>query len=69
MSAFTRPKVNTDLPSGGFIDYLLQRKDVQEPWKQYTEHAFVQQLGDGTLPTENFRYYLIQDYLFLVRQM
>ncbi|PSN66793.1 hypothetical protein BS50DRAFT_600440 [Corynespora cassiicola Philippines] len=52
---------------GGFIDYLLQRKDVQEPWKQYTEHAFVQQLGDGTLPTENFRYYLIQDYLFLIQ--
>lgn len=24
-------------------------------------------MGDGTLPVENFRYYMIQDYLFLVQ--
>ncbi|KAH9877532.1 hypothetical protein IAQ61_002899 [Plenodomus lingam] len=52
---------------GSFISYLLDREDVQAPWKQYTEHAFVQQMGDGTLPLEKFMYYLVQDYLFLVQ--
>jgi hypothetical protein len=46
---------------------MLNRDDIQAPWKQYTEHAFVQQMGDGTLPVENFKYYMIQDYLFLVQ--
>jgi hypothetical protein len=46
---------------------LLDREDIQAPWKQYTEHDFVQRMGDGTLPLDNFRYYMIQDYLFLVQ--
>lgn len=52
---------------GGFIQYLLDRDDIQKPWKAYTEHEFVQKMGDGSLPVENYKYYLIQDYLFLVR--
>ena len=36
------------------------------PWRAYTEHAFVRQLGDGTLPKAAFQRYLIQDYLFLI---
>ncbi|KAL5118041.1 trifunctional hydroxymethylpyrimidine kinase/phosphomethylpyrimidine kinase/thiaminase [Pleosporales sp. CAS-2024a] len=52
---------------GRFIPYLLNREDVQEPWKQYTEHEFVQCMGNGTLPVEKFKYYMIQDYLFLVQ--
>lgn len=51
---------------GGFIQYLLEREDIQGPWKQYTEHEFVRQMGDGSLPVEKFKYYMIQDYLFLV---
>jgi thiaminase len=51
---------------GGFIEYLLEREDVQGSWRDYTEHDFVVRMGDGTLPVENFKYYLIQDYLFLV---
>ena len=51
---------------GSFIAYLLDREDVQAPWKEYTMHPFVQQMGDGTLPVEKFMYYLVQDYLFLV---
>lgn len=54
---------------GGFIDYLLEREDVQGPWKAYTEHEFVQRLADGTMPEEQFEYYLIQDYLFLVSRV
>ena len=51
---------------GGFINYLLEREDVQGPWKDYTEHDFVLRMADGTLPVEYFKHYLIQDYLFLV---
>ena len=52
---------------GNFIPYLLDRDDVQVPWKEYTQHEFVQRMGDGTLPLEKFMYYLVQDYQFLVR--
>ncbi|KAF2834931.1 hypothetical protein M501DRAFT_1008888 [Patellaria atrata CBS 101060] len=51
---------------GCFIEYLLNREDVRGPWKEHTEHIFVQQLADGSLPLENFKHYLIQDYLFLI---
>ncbi|KAE8860463.1 hypothetical protein PTNB73_08073 [Pyrenophora teres f. teres] len=53
--------------SGNFISYLLDREEVQKPWKEYTQHEFVQRMGDGTLPVEKFMYYLVQDYLFLVQ--
>ena len=38
----------------------------REQWRAYCEHDFVNQLGDGTLPLECFRHYLLQDYLFLI---
>ncbi|RMX91171.1 hypothetical protein D0867_15075 [Hortaea werneckii] len=54
-------------PPDGFIQYLLEREDVQPAWHDYTHHEFVQQMGDGTLPPETFKYYMIQDYLYLVQ--
>lgn len=35
-------------------------------WPAYTRHAFVQGLGDGTLPHAAFLHYLKQDYVFLI---
>ena len=35
-------------------------------WPAYTGHEFVRRLGDGTLPEQCFRHYLVQDYLFLI---
>lgn len=35
-------------------------------WSSYTQHAFVQGLGDGTLPRDAFLHYLKQDYVFLI---
>jgi thiaminase (transcriptional activator TenA) len=35
-------------------------------WTAYTEHAFPNAMGDGTLPEPAFRHYLVQDYLFLI---
>jgi thiaminase len=48
------------------MEYVLERPDVQNPWLAHTQHKFVSGLADGTLPVEAFKYYLIQDYLFLV---
>lgn len=42
------------------------RAGCAEPWHDYTQHAFVQGLGDGTLPHDAFVHYLVQDYVFLV---
>jgi thiaminase/transcriptional activator TenA len=36
-------------------------------WSAYVDHAFVKQLGDGTLPQDAFKTYLVQDYLFLIQ--
>lgn len=34
-------------------------------WKKCLEHPFVAGIGDGTLPVEKFRYFMLQDYLYL----
>jgi thiaminase/transcriptional activator TenA len=36
-------------------------------WTAYVDHAFVRQMGAGTLPQAAFRTYLVQDYLFLIQ--
>ncbi|ODA77098.1 hypothetical protein RJ55_07616 [Drechmeria coniospora] len=51
--------------SGYFVEYLLERSDVSDVWKPFVHHQFVKALGDGTLPLESFKGYIIQDYLFL----
>ena len=35
-------------------------------WRRYVEHPFTNALADGTLPQAAFRFYLAQDYLFLI---
>jgi thiaminase/transcriptional activator TenA len=35
-------------------------------WEQEMDHPFVKGLGDGSLPLQKFKYYLRQDYRFLV---
>lgn len=37
-------------------------KDI---WKKYNEHPFVLGIQYGTLDKEKFRYYIVQDYLYL----
>ena len=51
---------------GRFLEYALERPDVQPVWRDFTEHAFVAGIANGTLPVEKFKTYLIQDYLYLV---
>jgi thiaminase/transcriptional activator TenA len=35
-------------------------------WQKTLTHPFVTGLGNGTLPLENFRFYMCQDYVFLI---
>ncbi|KAF2772850.1 hypothetical protein EJ03DRAFT_265978 [Teratosphaeria nubilosa] len=52
---------------GGFIEYILEREDVKQAWHEYTHHSFVEGIGDGTLSPEIFKFYMIQDYLYLIQ--
>ncbi len=50
--------------STSLFDQLKQA--CSEEWHSYCHHDFVNRIGDGTLPIESFRYYLEQDYVFLI---
>ena len=41
---------------------LAAAKDI---WAAYNEHPFVLGIQNGTLAREKFKYYIIQDYLYL----
>ena len=41
-------------------------KDTESIWAEYHQHPFVQGIADGTLDKEKFKYYMIQDYLYLL---
>lgn len=43
------------------------KADCADDWKDYTHHAFVEQMGKGTLPMAAFQDYLVQDFLFLIQ--
>ncbi|KAF7543062.1 hypothetical protein G7046_g10068 [Stylonectria norvegica] len=51
---------------GYFIEYLLERPDVRDVWTKFVHHPFVMAMGDGTLPLESFKGYIIQDYIYLL---
>ena len=42
---------------------LEAAKDI---WAEYNTHPFVKGIGDGSLDKEKFKYYMIQDYLYLI---
>jgi thiaminase/transcriptional activator TenA len=39
---------------------------LQPIWRKNHAHPFVKEMGDGTLDKEKFRFYMIQDYLYLI---
>ena len=42
------------------------KTEASAEWRAYTEHPFTNGLADGSLAEAAFRYYLAQDYLFLI---
>jgi len=46
--------------------FATWRTGAGQVWENYTRHAFVEGLRDGTLPRSAFLHYLVQDYVFLV---
>ena len=38
---------------------------AEKLWPRYLCHPFITHMADGTLPLEKFRYYMLQDYLYL----
>jgi len=53
------------VPAGSLFGKL--RDANRAVWDSYVDHDFVRQLGAGTLPEKAFRFYLVQDYLFLIQ--
>ncbi|MBK1838237.1 thiaminase II [Azospirillum sp. YIM B02556] len=51
-------------PGPDLFDRLIT--GARPDWSAYVDHAFVRGMGDGTLPQDCFRHYLVQDYLFLI---
>lgn len=47
------------------FDILKSR--CADDWQDYTQHQFVETLGEGTLPLPVFQDYLVQDFHFLVQ--
>lgn len=57
-------------PSAPAPDYgrvfAALRQGCPTQWNDYTHHAFVEGLRNGSLPRPAFLYYLVQDYVFLI---
>ena len=45
--------------------FNLLKKNVDLEWSGFVNHEFVNMISDGTLPEENFLFYLKQDFIFL----
>lgn len=40
-------------------------ESVREIWESYHQHPFILGISKGDLPIDRFRYYMVQDYLYL----
>ena len=50
--------------SGRITEFL--RNQVNDVWTRIINHPFVTELFSGSLPLEKFRYYVVQDYNYLI---
>lgn len=52
------------MKTGSFSDAL--REEASHIWEKIFEHPFLAEMGEGSLPLDKFRYYVKQDYAYLV---
>lgn len=45
----------------------LLYEEVKDIWEGYLEQPFVKELGEGTLREDSFRFYMVQDYRYLLQ--
>lgn len=62
------PKILKELPviKQDFTSYLENHPLVKPHWSSYINHEFVKQIALGTLPRNKFRFFIEQDYSYLV---
>jgi thiaminase (transcriptional activator TenA) len=49
------------------VSFSAELREAAAPvWEAQIAHPFVRGIGDGTLPEDKFRFYVRQDYLFLI---
>ncbi|MGL5936825.1 MAG: hypothetical protein ACRCZI_14520, partial [Cetobacterium sp.] len=41
-------------------------KNAKEIWDSYYSHPFVKGIGEGSLEKDKFKFYIIQDYIYLL---
>lgn len=51
---------------GDFFQYLINHPKVKPHWESYVHHDFVKQVAQGTLKREKFRFFIEQDYAYLI---
>lgn len=47
-----------------FTDHVYEK--YKADWRQNHQHPFIIEMGQGTLGVEKFRFYMVQDYLYLI---
>lgn len=62
-----KPVSSTQTPGNGdFFTYLVNHPKVKPHWESYVYHDFVKQIATGTLKPEKFRFFIEQDYAYLI---
>lgn len=55
-----------DKKINNFFDYLVHHPLVKPHWAEYIGHDFVRQVVEGTLAVEKFKFFIEQDYSYLI---